>query len=88
LDACGYIYGIHTLEELVNHCRDKKIKFAITGIKGPVRDILYRSHFHKKLGEDKFFIKVQHAVDHFDKDAYNHYKNYALQTNENTEDEN
>lgn len=77
--------GVHALEEVVDFCNDKNIQFFIVGVKGPIRDILYRSKFSEKLGEEKFFVRIQHAVDTFDGRPVNDYASYALQTNEEEE---
>lgn len=79
--------GVHTLEELVAYCKNQDIDFFMVGVKGPVRDILHRFGFYHKIGENQFFLRVQHAVDAFDQTSANRYKKYALQTNENIEDE-
>ncbi|MFT4666338.1 MAG: SulP family sulfate permease [Polaribacter sp.] len=75
--------GTHALEEIIDFCKGRNVQFYISGIKGPLRDILSRSNFYEKLGEDKFFLRVQHAVNTFDNEPVaSNYKNYALQTNE------
>lgn len=73
--------GVHALEELLDYCNTKKIDFNIVGVKGPLRDILHRCNFYKKMSEDKFFLRVQHAVDAFDKSGFDQYRQYALQKN-------
>jgi len=73
--------GIHALEDLMTDCRFKQIQFCIVGLKGPVRDILQQSGFFDKMGEDQLFLRVQHAVDTYDKNDHNRYSEYTLQTN-------
>ena len=74
--------GVHALEELATYCRSKKLQFYMAEIKGPVRDILHRCDFFEKIGEEHFFLKVQHGVDAYDKKLAEEYSAYTLQTNE------
>lgn len=77
--------SVHALEELATFCESNEIVFYIVGVKGPVRDILHRCGFYEKHGIDKFFFRIQHAVDTFDEQPVNDYEAYALQTNEEQE---
>ncbi len=77
--------GVHALEEVIGLCKSKEVQFYIVGVKGPIRDIFYRAKIMDKLGEDKFFFRIQHAVDTFDDKPVNDYASYALQTNEEEE---
>ena len=74
--------GVHGLKDLIDHCKTKNIQFYIAGIKGPVRDILYRSGLLSEIGEDKAFFRIQHAIDYFYKKNTSAYRKYALQTDE------
>ena len=74
--------GLHGLKDIVDHCDSQGITFCIAGLKGPVRDILYRSDLLSTIGEDKIFFRIQHAVDHFYNKGNTDYKKYALQTDE------
>ena len=73
--------GINAMEELVNYCKDQKIECYLVNIKGPIRDIIYSSGLHQKIGEEKFFLQIQHAIDYFDKQSVNECKVFTLQTN-------
>ncbi len=73
--------GIYILEEIVENCKEQQINFYLAGIKGPIRDILYRSGLTAKIGEENFFFRIQHAVDFYDKKTTDCYKDYTLQTN-------
>ncbi len=75
--------GVHALEEIIDFCQDRNIKFQLASVKGPIRDILHRSKLVEKLGEENFFFRIQHAVDCFDKKEKNNYFEYAIQTNLN-----
>ncbi len=74
--------GVHALEEINEFCEAQKITFNIVSLKGPVRDILHRCDFYEKLGAERFFLRIQHAIDTFDKASHNRYREYTLQTNE------
>ncbi len=74
--------GLHGLHDLMDHCKKQNIEFYIAGLKGPVRDILYRSELMSEIGEDKVFFRIQHAIDYFYKKENTEYKKYALQTDE------
>ena len=73
--------GVHAIEELANILKDKNIRFAIAGAKGPVRDVLQKFGLYQSLGEDSFFLRIQHAIDCFDKGTNTQYKPYTVQTN-------
>jgi SulP family sulfate permease len=79
--------GVHALEEIDEFCKSKDVIFNIVSLKGPVRDILHRCDLYDKLGEDHFFLRIQHAIDALDKMTLNRYREYTLQTNETEIDE-
>ncbi len=73
----------HMLEELVTDFKEKEVTILFTGVKGPVRDALERSHLLDKIGTQHFFMSVQEAVDYLDKKKNGHpvLEDYILQTN-------
>ncbi len=73
----------HMLEELVIDFKEKEVTILFTGVKGPVRDALERSHLLDKIGTQHFFMSVQEAVDYLDKKKNGHpvLEDYILQTN-------
>jgi len=74
--------AVHALHDLHQELQSKGIELYISGLKGPVRDKLSRAGFIQELGEDHFFIRIQHAIDHFDnKNSTGDFKSYTLQTN-------
>jgi len=75
--------GVYALEEMIQYCQENKIEFAFASLKGPIRDILYKNDFLEKYGVDKFYLRIQHAIDAFDKNESNRYHKYSVQTNEN-----
>ena len=74
--------GVHALEEVVEDCKNRNLKFSIVGLKGPLRDILHKSGLVEKMGKECFFFRIQHAVDFYDNKDDQRYKEYALQTDE------
>ncbi len=75
--------GVHAIEALIDFCKDRKLRFCLVGVKGPIRDILHRAGVVDSLGEKNFFFRIQHAINGFDKKEENQYLEYAIQTDEN-----
>ncbi|MCB0547344.1 MAG: STAS domain-containing protein, partial [Phaeodactylibacter sp.] len=74
--------GMHALEEIIGLCHAQGIDFNLASVKGPVRDILVRGGLVDEIGEENFFMRIQHAVDTFDEKDKQRYEKYVLQTNE------
>ena len=74
--------AIHALEEILGDCRKRGLKFVITGVKGPVRDAIYRSGFIDKLGTEAFYLTVNEAVESYNKGESTNFENMTLQTDE------
>ena len=77
----------HILEELYNELKESHIQLYLTGVKGPVRDLLHKSKFTKLVGNSHFFMSVQEAVDAFDQSDPSHsspnLEEYLIQVNSN-----
>lgn len=58
--------AIHMLEEVVLDFKSRNIKVYFTGIKGPVRDLMFKSGFMKKINSNNFFMSIQEAVDYYE----------------------
>lgn len=54
--------GMHALEEVVNDYRSQGKDLYFSGVKGPVRDAMVRSHLTGKIGSQNFFMSKQEAV--------------------------
>lgn len=54
--------AIQTLEEIIEH-NSRNIRFKMSGIKGPVRDLLKKAGWDCKFGNDYKFLSIQHALD-------------------------
>ncbi|NNF81146.1 MAG: solute carrier family 26 protein [Flavobacteriaceae bacterium] len=57
--------AIHALEEIVDDFKERGVEVCFTGIKGPVRDVMMRSGFTRKVHPDHFFMSIQEAIDHY-----------------------
>ncbi|MEO1054137.1 MAG: solute carrier family 26 protein [Bacteroidota bacterium] len=76
--------AVGVLYDLVDDYRARGVDIYFSGVKGPIRDIMFKSGLTQKIGETNFFMHTEHAVSHFDK-IKNHQSTevseYALQTN-------
>ena len=76
--------GLHILEDLYNELQDKGVEILFSGMIGPVRDILTRSGFMKKLGASHQFMNITDAVNYIDSNQNKPVANisHVLQFNE------
>jgi len=74
--------AIHALEEILIDCKGRKVKFVMTGVKGPVRDAIFRSGFIQDFGNDSFYLTVNEAVESFGRGESTNFGNMTLQTDE------
>lgn len=58
--------GAHELEDWIKDWKSKGIQVYITGVRGPVRDILFKWHIIHEIGEDHLFADDATAVDFID----------------------
>ena len=56
--------GLFALEQLHQSLAERGVELHLTGVIGPVRDILFRSGFMEKLGPDRQFLSLQDALRH------------------------
>ncbi|MGM0478421.1 MAG: SulP family inorganic anion transporter [Bacteroidota bacterium] len=77
--------GAHELEEWIFNWKAKNIRVAITGAKGPVRDILKKWNIVEKVGDECLFLTNKDAVNYFQRgklsDEQVALNPYAQQTN-------
>ena len=78
--------GVYMLNDVISKYNDKKIEIALTGMKGPVRDVLEKSGVMKKIRYQNSFMSIQEAVDAFEDKEKNKelelkYFEYIKQTN-------
>lgn len=72
--------AVKGLEEIIDECQRRGIEFYMTEVIGPVRDSLKVAGINTKIGEDHFKMRVQDALDYFDKNEKSP-QPYAVQTN-------
>ncbi|MEL6971956.1 MAG: solute carrier family 26 protein [Bacteroidota bacterium] len=76
--------ALHLLEEIVADVRESGKEIVFSGVRGPVRDLLLRAGLFQKIGENNFFMTVQSAVDHHDRQHPNQaaeMRTYTMQAN-------
>ena len=55
--------AVQALREVTEQLRDAKIRFAVTGTKGPVRETLAKAGLDELIGPDNFFMEIHDAVE-------------------------
>ena len=58
--------ALSELEDLIEYFKNQNIILYFAGTIGPVRDVLYKSNFIEKAGENNFFLDVHFAIQNFD----------------------
>lgn len=56
--------AIHMLHDLIHDLESDGITLHFANVKGPLRDILQKNRITEEMGEDRFHLKVQNAVDY------------------------
>ncbi|MDN5217149.1 solute carrier family 26 protein [Fulvivirgaceae bacterium BMA12] len=56
----------HVLSDFITELRADGIDFYMSGVKGPVRDIMTKNGLMEQIGKDHFFMYVEEAVAYFD----------------------
>ncbi|NJN78613.1 MAG: sodium-independent anion transporter [Saprospiraceae bacterium] len=74
--------AVYALEEIVDECRNKGIKFYIISVKGPVRDVLSKTKLMDKIGKNHFFMQTEHAMNFYRLETDDEFKKYATQITE------
>ncbi len=77
--------AVHALADMVEELRAQNLQVFFTGVKGPVRDMMAKSHLTEKIGAHNFFMSVQEAVDCHDSTCISKdeqtFTEYLLQSN-------
>jgi len=74
--------GVYALEEILKYFKEKHISLYFTGLKGPVRDTIYKSNIIKDIGQEHCFMSIQEAIDYYQlKTTTNDKKEYTYQRN-------
>jgi SulP family sulfate permease len=80
--------GIEMLKERIRYYQKRNILFYFAGVKGPVRDALFRGKILDIIKIDHFFMRVNGAVNYFktgDRENQRKYANYIHQSYEKIE---
>ena len=80
--------GVEMLKERIRYYQKRDILFYLAGVKGPVRDTLFRSKILEVLEINHFFMRVNGAVNYFktgDRENQKKYANYIHQSYEKIE---
>jgi len=76
--------GVYALQEVLNHFKTKNIELYFSGLKGPVRDTIFKSGIISEIGTQHCFMSIQEAVDYYkEKKSDKHKTNYVNQRNHN-----
>lgn len=59
--------GMNALREVWEELQAKGVDIYLTGVIGPVRDVLYRTGLMQEIGEDHFFLDITFALAQFDR---------------------
>ena len=57
--------GLHAIEEVYNHFKERDIQFFIAGVLGPVRDAFKRYELIEKVGLTNHFMYVSDALEYY-----------------------
>lgn len=71
--------GVHAIEEIIALCKERNIELFLVGVKGPVRDVFHKTNLFEKIGEEHFFMRIQHAVDAYDNKQGQDFDKYLLE---------
>ena len=57
--------GLHALEQLYDQLAKREVALYLSGMIGPVRDVLYRSGLMERMGAESHFLSIQDAIRYF-----------------------
>lgn len=57
--------AVHVLHDLTQEYRNQGIQLYVSGLKGPLRDIMFRSGLTEFIGEENFFFDLPDAINHY-----------------------
>ncbi len=75
--------GVATLKEVIKHYKKKGVSFLFAGVKGPVRDDLFKSGILSIISINDFFMRINDAVKFFktgDREDQKKYSKYIHQS--------
>ena len=80
--------GVEMLKERIKYYQKRGILFYLAGVKGPVRDVLFRGKILDIIEINHFFMRVNGAVNFYktgDRENQKKYEYYIHQSYEKTE---
>ncbi|NNC82366.1 MAG: solute carrier family 26 protein [Flavobacteriales bacterium] len=72
--------AIHMLSDLIDDLQAEGIELHFANVKGPLRDILKKNRIMQDLGEERFHLKVQNAIDFIEAGRRKGDSAYTLET--------
>lgn len=57
--------AVHMLHDIAEEYHKRGIEFYISGLKGPLRDIVFRSGLVEAIGKENFFFDIPDALNHY-----------------------
>ncbi|WP_299062097.1 SulP family inorganic anion transporter [uncultured Polaribacter sp.] len=69
--------GVEMLKERIKYCQKRNITFYFAGVKGPVRDDLFRSGILEIIDLKHFFMRANQAVKYYKTGDRSHQEKYA-----------
>ena len=57
--------GLYALEQLFDKLASRKVALYLTGVIGPVRDVLYQSGLMERMGAESHFLSIQEALRYY-----------------------
>jgi len=73
--------AVHVLHDITQHYKNKGIDLFVCGLKGPIRDVMYRSGLTEFIGESNFFFDIPDAINHYREGAARVDSKIVMQTN-------
>ena len=73
--------AVHVLHDITEEYRNKGIDIYVCGLKGPIRDVMYRSGLTQFIGEANFFFDIPDAINHYREGAARVDAKIVMQTN-------
>ena len=76
--------GLHAISEVHKFLKDRAIEMYLSGVIGPVRDLLHRAGMMEKIGKENQFMHLNDAMECFltrHDEEVNVWTKRAIQTN-------
>jgi SulP family sulfate permease len=57
--------GLHILEDVIAYLQDNKVELYLSGVKGPVRDLLTKAEMMGEIGPQNQFMTIHDALEFY-----------------------